>query len=601
MPPLLQQAFADHQAGRLDAADTAYRKFLAQSPGNPTALQLLGVLQSQNGDYPAAILLMQESLRMYPDQPEVENNLGNAYSRSGRLGEAVESYLRAITLYPEYAEALRNLGLCYLKLERNELARDSFRRCLDVRADEAVTWMSLGITYQNDKDYEAAIPCYEKAIELDPDYAEAHHNLGVSLRMALQPHEALEHLETAGKLGLDLGELQHNLGNAHIDLGDVDNAIESYRKAVERNPGHLESHRNLNSLLWQQNRPEDYLKSYEQALIKDPKAVNLRLAWATALTQQDAWAEAERVIEEGLRHTPGAAELLSLLAYSLEGQGRWEDALQQHAVAVDAPDALANHRISYARALLACQRPDEALPYAETAAREVPMNQRAIAYLGLCWRLLGDERDTLLNDYENLVVPFELPVPAGYASSADFNEHLATVLNGLHIGKRHPPEQTVRGGSQTYGDLFDRSEPEIRLLVTSLEACVREYIGTFPRDTRHPLFARRSRRFRFSASWSIRLASGGFHTMHTHPMGWISSAYYVQVPEEVSESDAYGGGIKFGEPDIDLGDAGRARRYIQPRTGQLVLFPSYMWHGTVPFESDQPRMTAPFDVVPRKS
>ena len=89
--------------------------------------------------------------------------------------------------------------------------------------------------------------------------------------------------------------------------------------------------------------------------------------------------------------------------------------------------------------------------------------------------------------------------------------------------------------------------------------------------------------------------------MHTHPLGWISSAYYVNVPREVSDSDAHGGGIKFGEPDIDLGAAGEASRIIQPTAGRLVLFPSYMWHGTIPFESDEPRMTVAFDVVPKKS
>jgi hypothetical protein len=88
--------------------------------------------------------------------------------------------------------------------------------------------------------------------------------------------------------------------------------------------------------------------------------------------------------------------------------------------------------------------------------------------------------------------------------------------------------------------------------------------------------------------------------MHIHPLGWISSAYYVQVPPEIVDSDVQGGGIKFGEPDIDLGDHGTARRAIQPTAGRLVLFPSYMWHGTVPFESDEPRMTVAFDVVPGK-
>jgi hypothetical protein len=30
----------------------------------------------------------------------------------------------------------------------------------------------------------------------------------------------------------------------------------------------------------------------------------------------------------------------------------------------------------------------------------------------------------------------------------------------------------------------------------------------------------------------------------------------------------------------------------------LVLFPSYFWHGTIPFQSPQPRLTVAFDAVP---
>jgi hypothetical protein len=173
------------------------------------------------------------------------------------------------------------------------------------------------------------------------------------------------------------------------------------------------------------------------------------------------------------------------------------------------------------------------------------------------------------------------------------------VLERLHVTRRHPPEQTLRGGTQTLGNLFDREDPEIVELARGVGECIKDYIGRFPAHPAHPLFGRRAPRFAFSASWSVRLAPCGFHTMHIHPLGWISSAYYVQVPKEVADASGEGGGgIKFGEPDIDLGEQGHARRVIQPQVGQLALFPSYMWHGTIPFESRDPRMTVAFDVVP---
>jgi hypothetical protein len=71
------------------------------------------------------------------------------------------------------------------------------------------------------------------------------------------------------------------------------------------------------------------------------------------------------------------------------------------------------------------------------------------------------------------------------------------------------------------------------------------------------------------------------------------------VPDAAEDSTAKEGWLKFGEPSTDLGLDGTVRRMVQPRPGRLILFPSYMWHGTVPFHSDETRTTVAFDVLPR--
>jgi hypothetical protein len=85
---------------------------------------------------------------------------------------------------------------------------------------------------------------------------------------------------------------------------------------------------------------------------------------------------------------------------------------------------------------------------------------------------------------------------------------------------------------------------------------------------------------------------------HIHPEGWISSAYYLAVPAEVQDPIARSGWIKFGEPRFPM-PGGEPLRHVQPRAGRLVLFPSYLWHGTTPIHGDEPRMTIAFDAVPR--
>ena len=91
----------------------------------------------------------------------------------------------------------------------------------------------------------------------------------------------------------------------------------------------------------------------------------------------------------------------------------------------------------------------------------------------------------------------------------------------------------------------------------------------------------------------------GFHRNHLHPQGWISSCYYVAVPEVAKDADAKQGWIKFGEPAVPVALGNAVKRAIQPVPGRLVLFPSYMWHGTVPFHAPAVRTTIAFDVVPQ--
>jgi hypothetical protein len=57
------------------------------------------------------------------------------------------------------------------------------------------------------------------------------------------------------------------------------------------------------------------------------------------------------------------------------------------------------------------------------------------------------------------------------------------------------------------------------------------------------------------------------------------------------------GWLAFGEASLGLEGFG-PDHFVRPEPGMLVLFPSYMWHGTVPFVEGGRRLTAAFDVVP---
>jgi hypothetical protein len=104
--------------------------------------------------------------------------------------------------------------------------------------------------------------------------------------------------------------------------------------------------------------------------------------------------------------------------------------------------------------------------------------------------------------------------------------------------------------------------------------------------------------YRFNGSWSVRLHTSGFHHNHVHPRGWISSACYIALPEEMGIPADRGGTLTFAEPGILTTPSLPAEHEVRPEPGTLVLFPSYFWHGTVPFSGERTRLTVAFDAVP---
>ncbi|MBN8501199.1 MAG: hypothetical protein J0M19_08630 [Sphingomonadales bacterium] len=210
-------------------------------------------------------------------------------------------------------------------------------------------------------------------------------------------------------------------------------------------------------------------------------------------------------------------------------------------------------------------------------------------YRALLWRLTGDPRWQWLEGDPRLIGCYDITPHIGPL------DDLADVLRGLHTANGQPLDQSVRGGTQTDGNLLARAEPELRRLRNAVIEAARSYVAQLPPpDSSHPLLQPRRDELQVAGAWSVRLTDKGFHVDHVHCQGWISSACYVVVPPDdplVPES----GWLAFGE-SRDLLPEFRAFRTIEPKPGKLVLFPSIMWHGTRPFGSGE-RMTVAFDIA----
>jgi hypothetical protein len=239
-----------------------------------------------------------------------------------------------------------------------------------------------------------------------------------------------------------------------------------------------------------------------------------------------------------------------------------------------------------------------ALPHCDALLANAPDDQYLIALQTTAWRLLGDPRYAEFCDFQSLTFPLRLEPPPPWTDIAAFIAELRVSLNRLHDPNGHPLLfQSLRHGTETTQDLSRSADPVIQALFKSFAAPIREYLGRMGQGN-DPLRRRNQGAWRFNGSWSVRLRTSGHHRNHVHPRGWISSACYVELPDIVSDARTEDGVLTFGQPSIITTPALDAEYVIRPEVGMLVLFPSYFWHGTVPFSSDQPRLTVAFDAVP---
>jgi uncharacterized protein (TIGR02466 family) len=446
---------------------------------------------------------------------------------------------------------------------------------------------------------------HEEALDVDrraagafPKSGSAWHNLAATLIERGRGQEALDALSKGFAVGLDSPLSWQVKARAHVACGETEAAESAYLEAARRAPNLPAIAAERADFLWMARGDLAAAQAaLDQAFHAGAPPAPLLLAKAKLLASAGNQDRAADLLDRAAGHLPDDLSLVLAAAQSALEAGRLADA-ERHARRGEklAPDEVAA-LVQSTIVSLALGRPGPALLAMRKAIGVKPLDQSVLAWAATAARAAGDPLYRQLCDYESTVGTYELGPPPGWATQADFLRDLRTALDRHHVMAEHPSAQSLRHGTQTTYLLSGSSDPAIQAFFEALDGPIREHLAGLGTGD-DPLRRRNRGGYRIVGAWSVRLRPGGFHLDHLHHEGWISSAFYVETPDGALERESKEGWLRLGQPPFPTVPELPAERFIRPKPGRLVLFPSYMWHGTVPFHTEERRTTIAFDLVP---
>jgi uncharacterized protein (TIGR02466 family) len=157
--------------------------------------------------------------------------------------------------------------------------------------------------------------------------------------------------------------------------------------------------------------------------------------------------------------------------------------------------------------------------------------------------------------------------------------------------------RTTKFGFAGPTDVFEKSSKNVSQLEDIIRRAVDAYFERFGSESN--VFIRsRPKRYQLNG-WYNRLLKNGHHTSHIHPDGWLSGVIYLKTNPQAGDDE---GAIEFGVPGYETptvaGD--HPTKLYRPKKGDIVLFPSSLFHRTIPFTTDYERWVIAFDTNPNE-
>lgn len=301
------------QQGKLAEAKTSLLAELKRHPSSVDGYSLLGIVESEQGDYTNALAAFQQAVRLAPNSAKTHINLGNFYLTQRKTGLAEKQFRAALRTDPDNRDGNYDLGLLLMARQQPAQAISYFER---VRPRDAATELNLIRAYLGAKRTAEALRLAEQLSAENEDDVKLHFSLGVLLASAGQYKPAELELEKADALAPGTFAILYSLGQAYMLDGNYSKAELELSQALAQRPDSAETLYLMGETYWRASRPLDALNSLVRAHALAPKNTDVILLMAQVSIAEGYYEDAIPLLQKGLAIAPHDVDLLSTLGES---------------------------------------------------------------------------------------------------------------------------------------------------------------------------------------------------------------------------------------------------------------------------------------------
>jgi len=567
----------------------------------------------------------------------IYTEIGNIYTKISEEQLAIEYYKNALKIDKKFSKALNNLANIYADIGNHKNAVKFYKEAIISQPENSLYHYNLAFSLFNNGKEESSINYFKKAIELNPRLMPAYIYISQALQKENNYQEAINILKQAEVNGHNNATISFHIAVSEVQLGKYDDGLSSFEKAIDLKPDYVEAYNNLGIVWIKKGQYELAIEQFETAIAFDKEHISAinNLGYTLLKTKKNELAL--ETFKESYALNENNIDTVLGLALAYKNNENFDEAIDLYKKASDSGIHQFRANAELADLYLEMNNYEKALKFYINIDEE-ERTQQISAKIAECFFNIQDiesfsthvkktiksdkvnirlasicayasEQLSIKNDYPFCKNPLDL---IEYMNCEDeliennialnqFNLEIKTLSDEKKTSLIWEPSgRTTRGGYSTIeANIFDFSHE--KKCIGFLKDLILKKTKIFLEKNKHlneTLFSAFPIENHING-WYVNFKNGGYQDSHIHPHSFLSGVFYINVPRDINKPE---GGIEFSLHGYDykIITEDISTKIINPRNGDLVLFPSSLFHRTIPFSSNSDRNVIAFDLMDSK-